>query len=377
MKKTISVICAVQPKPNPGMSSVDLAFYAFAKRNFPEAELRFWKICDEKQLHEKRSEKQKVEICQRLQMPFDYESLQGNLAQLYKSDLIVYWGDFFHMAHYRESESKRLMKIGTVDTYNQGLEIVDKHFFLTEAPKEIFKKVIIFGENLLFNTIDSYGSGKYADNLKFLFRKVDNIWMRDVFSALTVRHLKNNHDKSYLGMDCSVWVKDEDLGELKRSYSAEMELRKGRIGVFFHRNSKNISKQFKFAKKLAEATGLKAQWLPWRIDKKIKFRKRWNFPALEIIESDKEPSEGDLFDLLKNYKFVVSDTYHVCVNAWRLGTPAICIGEYAADNVWDVSCGPAHAWRDKRWTFFSKICTSWPSRPKATAKLTEKRSAPP
>ncbi len=179
--------------------------------------------------------------------------------------------------------------------------------------------------------------------------------MRDVFSALTVSHIKNNHDRSHLGMDCSVLLKDEDLDELKRNYTTETELSKDKIGVFFHRNSKNLSQQFKFAKKLAKATGLEAQWLPWRLDKKVKSKKRWCFPTLEIIQSEKEPSEGDLFDLIKNYKLVISDTYHVCVNAWRLGTPAICIGEYTTENDWDVSCGPAHAWRDKRGTFFSMI----------------------
>ncbi len=122
------------------MSSVDLAFYAFAKRNFPDAKLRFLKICDEAKLHAKRSEKEQLQIEQRMQMPFEHENLQGNLDELYKSDLIVYWGDFFHMAHYRESESQRQMKLGVVDTYEQGLELADKHFFLTAAPEKYSRK---------------------------------------------------------------------------------------------------------------------------------------------------------------------------------------------------------------------------------------------
>ncbi len=355
MKKTISIICAVQPKPNPGMSSVDLAFYAFAMRHFPEAELHFWKILDERILHQARSACERAEIEQRHGMPFKYKSLQGNLEQLYRSDVVLYWGDFFHMAHYRESEARRQMKIGAVETYEQGLEIVDKYFFLNEAPEDVFKKVIVFGENLLFNTVHNYTGGTYADNFKYFINKVNHIWMRDVFSALTVSHIKNDYDRSCLGMDCSVLLKDEDLDVLQRNFVSEIERSKNKVGVFFHRNTKNLSKQFKFAKQLAHATCSEAQWLPWRIDKRIKSKIRWCFPTLEIIQSEKGPSEGDLFHLIKNYKFVISDTYHVCVNAWRLGTPAICIGEYTTDNDWDVSCGPAHAWRDKRWVFFSMI----------------------
>ena len=30
---------------------------------------------------------------------------------------------------------------------------------------------------------------------------------------------------------------------------------------------------------------------------------------------------------LSGYRCIITDTYHVCVNAWRMGIPAICIGE--------------------------------------------------
>lgn len=355
MKKTISIICAAQPKPNPGMSSVDLGFYAFAKRNFPDAELHFLKICDEKELHKNRSEQDQKEIFQRLQMPFEYQNFQGNLEKLYASDLIVYWGDFFHMAHYRETEAKRQMKIGTVKTHDQGLDLVNQHFFLTECPPDVYKKIILFGGNLLFNSINDYSTGQYSDILRKFLVNVKQIWMRDVFSALTVTHLKNDYEKSYLGVDCSLLLKDKDLDSLKRNFPAGTILNKDKIGVFFHRYTKNLAKKFKFAKKLAQVKKLEAQWIPWRIEKRFSSKIRWYFRRMEVIESSVQPSEGDLFDLLKGYEFVISDTYHVCVNAWRLGTPAICIGDVTTENDWDVSCGPAHAWRDKRWTFYSMI----------------------
>jgi hypothetical protein len=207
----------------------------------------------------------------------------------------------------------------------------------------------------LFNRIGDYASGQYSENLKNLLARVRNVWMRDPFSALRVGHLTGDYENTCIGMDCSVLLRNGDLEVLKRNHSQGKELGKGKIGVFFHRNSKNLAKQFRFARKLALSVGLKAQWLPWRMDQRIGSKKRWSFPSLETVFSETGPSEGDLFDLLANYEFVITDTYHVCVNAWRLGTPAICIGEYLTENEWDVSCGPAHAWRDKRWIFYSMI----------------------
>ncbi|MEZ4598611.1 MAG: polysaccharide pyruvyl transferase family protein [Syntrophotaleaceae bacterium] len=337
------------------MSSVDLAFFAFARRHFPEAELHFLKISDEGRLHAKRMEEEKTAILQRTRLPFQYACFLDDLDFLYESDLIVYWGDFFHMAHYRLFEARRQVKLGTVASLEQGLEFVDKHFFLEDASPEIFRKVIVFGENLLFNKIEDYAGGTYAQSLKRFLGRVDNVWMRDVFSALRVNHLKGNFDNSFLGMDCAFLLRDEDLEILPRNFPRGNNLGTNKVGVFFHRNSGNRSKQFVFARRLARAAGLEAQWLPWRIVRNVAAKKRWHFPSLQLINLEKEACEGGLFDLLKGYAFVVTDTYHVCVNAWRLGTPAICIGETINEEQWDVSCGPAHAWRDKRWVFYSMV----------------------
>ena len=37
-------------------------------------------------------------------------------------------------------------------------------------------------------------------------------------------------------------------------------------------------------------------------------------------------SVGDILAAVARYRFIVTDTYHVCVNSWRAGTPAICFG---------------------------------------------------
>jgi hypothetical protein len=41
----------------------------------------------------------------------------------------------------------------------------------------------------------------------------------------------------------------------------------------------------------------------------------------------KDEDTGELLSKLSGYKYIVTDTYHLCINAWRMGIPAICIGE--------------------------------------------------
>lgn len=346
MSKKISVICAAVHKTNPGMLSVDAAFYFFAQKYLPDVEIEFLKICDD-------SQPQLNDSSQDFGLPFKYGILRGNLDELYKSDAIIFWGDFFHMAHYRKDEIRRQLKLGNVKTIDEGLQLVDRYFFLTDAPEDVRRKVIIFGENLLFNQAGDYTSVTYETQLKNLLSTVAYAKMRDVFSALAVQHITGNYDRSYLGTDCAMLLDMKNLDELFRNNPSSQKTEENTIGVFFHRNMSVLSKQLKFAKKLSKVTGQKAQWLPWRHNRRIDSAKRWSFPMLEFSHIDATPSLGDILDMVSGCSFVISDTYHLCVNAWNMGIPAVCIGMESSSREVDVSCGAMQAWRDKRRTFYS------------------------
>jgi hypothetical protein len=78
------------------------------------------------------------------------------------------------------------------------------------------------------------------------------------------------------------------------------------------------------------------------------------FPALRVDEREDPPLVGDVLARLGRYAFVVTDTYHVCLNAWRAGVPAICIGDALPNpQGYDVSTGWYGAWRDKRHVFYA------------------------
>ncbi|MBV8201510.1 MAG: hypothetical protein JOZ15_12885, partial [Acidobacteria bacterium] len=78
------------------------------------------------------------------------------------------------------------------------------------------------------------------------------------------------------------------------------------------------------------------------------------FPSLIVHSHASPPRIGDLLGRCGSYAFVLSDTYHVCVNAWRAGVPALCIGTAAPNpQGFDVSAGWFGAWRDKRYAFYA------------------------
>jgi hypothetical protein len=354
MRKRISVVCACPPSPNPGMTAVDLAFQGLARRFFPEVDVHYLQLYTEAELGQARATR-RADGKQGMpgdESPLPYRPFRHCLDALYASDIIVYWGDFMHLARYRETTARRLLEIGAVPTLAEGQAVADRHFLLTDASDEVLGEVLAFGGNLLFNMLRDYVRGLYARHVERLMRQARRVWMRDVHSALSVGHLRGDYDQSYLGMDCALLVEGEELERLPRRLNDD-SFGRDQIGVFFSRGRLPLRKSLGLARELSRRSGRGAFWLPWREVRRLRAKTFWPFSGLVLPTPGQVPALGDCFDCIRRCSLIVTDTYHLAVNAWHLGTPAICIGDDWAPAAWDVSCGPGAAWRDKRWIFMS------------------------
>ena len=56
---------------------------------------------------------------------------------------------------------------------------------------------------------------------------------------------------------------------------------------------------------------------------------------------------------LRQYRVIVTDTYHVCVNAWNLGIPAICLVENEFSETRNTGVLNYFSRRDKKQLFMS------------------------
>lgn len=55
------------------------------------------------------------------------------------------------------------------------------------------------------------------------------------------------------------------------------------------------------------------------------FGQKRSAPQLPVDVRPGPTALGDLLAALSQYRFIITDTYHLCVNAWRVGTPTVCI----------------------------------------------------
>lgn len=353
----ISVICASAPKPNPGMLSVDLAFYAFSKRHGFDDDVTYYHLYTEDELHSGKDKAVYDEITRRQKLPFKYECFRDRVDEIAASDVIIFWGDFLHMAHYLNDAGKNLYKTGIAKSHEEGVRIARQHFFLVDAETSTLNKVIMFGSTLLFNRSLDYRNPDYHECITHFLQSVNSVRVRDVYSAFKVSEIRSDYNRSFLGLDCSLLLQDDDMRLLDRSdYSADESFGKDKVGIFFGRSDCDTKVLGKFAGELSKSLSLDAQWLSWRLDKsarRIQRRIKGYFRNFEVPSFPEPPLPGDLYEIMSRYKFIITDTYHVCLNAWRLGVPAVCVGQAVPESEWSVSSGSEFYWRDKRQVFYS------------------------
>ena len=350
---TITAVTASPPWPNPGMASVDLALPALLRRHDIRADLRLVRLYDPADwraglpVPEER-------LAERDAFPFEYGLLRGNAAALLESDAILYWGDFLHSFDYLHQMTATLVRTGLARDEAKAAREVYRSFYLAEASEEVLARAVAFGGTLVFNRERDYHHPEYARQLGRFLRGAHGVWMRDVYSALRVADFRGAFS---LGVDCALLLRDGDLDLLPGTEWDPGGDPADAAGIFFGRGEADARRLGRFVRDVCKKLGATPEWLPW-FDPSHRPHHlpaiREAVPGLRVAGEEPLPTAGDLLRRLARYRFVISDTYHVCLNAWRAGVPALCVGEASPGlHTYDVSTGWCCAWRDKRQVFLA------------------------
>ncbi len=326
--KKIAIICAAPHfEFNPGMHSVDLAAFSFFSRHTftEEIEPTFY-LLHEPELRLKNFLND--------QLPFKYELFLNQLDKIYASDLIFYWGDFLHNLPYHKELAKRLVQYNLIDNLEKAFDTVQQHFFLTDAPLEVLQKTVVFGSNFFINGSEDMLDETYTQNTTRFFNNIKRVWTRDILSAQRISHLKRNYTENYLGTDCSFLFdkgkKNKTEHEnnhanpswIKNLFSGKP---KNKAGVFLGRMHKDFPPLFPFVNDLQKELHSNMEWIPWFWQNEEFYKSvKYNLPGVVFLPEQENIMA--LYESLKAYDYIVTDTYHLCLNAWRMGIPAICIG---------------------------------------------------
>ena len=283
-----------------------------------------------------------------------------------KPKAIMYWGDFQHGLDFQIQTSKRLKNVAKQKKIFEGLtedEFLQKtkeYFLLNKNFKEnnLPFDVAMYGVTLFQNGLNDYLNEEYFENLKWLYKNSIFSKSRESYSANTISFLKNNYKDSFLGVDCALLNTKDELLSLTQNEPKEFGAFNNNIGVFFGRSTKSLSKikLLKFLNKISKKTGKDLVRLPWNYfsggllgdNLGVYTKGLRNYHSLKGIEF----TAGDIFKGMSNLSLIITDTYHVAINAIALNIPVVCLYEPSPQIKRDANMGHRYAWRDKRALLF-------------------------
>lgn len=316
-KIKVAVVCANLPNRNTGMVTVDHAAQMIVPALCQQAEVKLYAFGKGNPMPYGADE-----------IVHGHIDLVENSDEFLQSDVILYWGDFVHSRSYwvydmdKYNDELRNLEAGARKAAVQKiLENRSRFIFLNDWSDEKLRQVIVFGSTIITNEADDAADPPYQRDFRRFFSRIGGVFFRDALSAAKISPFRQQ--EVTLACDCAFLLTPEHLSRLK---DFRQPAARGGVGVFYGRSPGKLW-MLLFARLVARLTGQNCVWIPW-FSSTAKMRKVAGLLGYSVPEQDMSP--GALLAQLAGCSFVITDTYHLCVNAWRMGIPAVCIGQGAA-----------------------------------------------
>jgi hypothetical protein len=315
----IVAICATPPDYNTGMLTVDWALDVFLKRHGIEARVDRRVLYTPQELHQHGLGGSMDDFG----LPWRYRSIRDPDARVMDAEAILFWGDFLHSHSHRHDVAELVVRCGIAPSEPAALDLFDRHFFLRDHRDEVLARSILFGHCLLTDPIDGPPDEIYQRQLGRLIRNARGVWMRDVLSAQRAARIRGAPGSSP-GIDCALLLEFEDYLAL----GAEPKKPRPRGGIFFGRTHHDPAGMLAFASRLCAELGVEPAWLPWfsinAMPPDVVARH-----APEVARTPLPETLPATLSAFLSCDYVITDSYHLCVHAWNIGIPAVCIGKGA------------------------------------------------
>ena len=346
----IAVIMATPPGFNPGMLFCELTADAVLRHIACATDRQFYRLIPIENRFHLAAQDERARAIGRCDLGLDM-ALLTDLSML-ADRTPLYWGDFLHMRHYLAELAPYL------GSGQAGEALARRLLLLDEAPDALLRRAVSFGSTLLFNSATDLLSAEYGDRLARLVRSARLVMVRDIVSAAQISTLTGPEQPSALGLDPAQMVAlFDDWRSLFRGTPPAPAAAAGGL-VFLGRAAHDQFALRFLLDRLREGLGLSFAWLPWGDASAFPLLHHqpgdpWELPTA----TDPAASLATLIAEVAAARLVVTDTYHLAVIAWSLGTPAVMLTGQdwrGAPERRCVNSGPPLARIDKRFVFFAR-----------------------
>lgn len=305
----IVAVCAQTPGFNTGMLSVDLALKFVIPAIFPFARERVQiEMFNLEEARYCRSSSEQFSLtCHRFEVASPFSGY----------DRIFYWGDFLRCRRYpRRDLRARTQRKSPPEAHAEIESRIYDCMFLENQSDTLKARAIAFGGLIYINTLADERDPRYSAAIAGLYRNARLVMMRDLISAFYAKRWSGFRDGGFLGLDAA-FLLPRGLTLPGTPVRAEPIEGRPRIGFSFGRGLSEGSETLCLMRHFVDSVAA-------RIDADV-VDINWLGARANV------PIDG-LFDklaLIRSCDFIISDTYHCCINSWREEVPAFCIGQAA------------------------------------------------
>jgi hypothetical protein len=286
--------------------------------------------------------------------------LHGNLDRALDADRVLFWGDWLQTTRFHESIVRDFPNGFDPAATARGAtatEQVRQHLILSGQPDDVLQRVGIVGCTTAPNSARDFLDAAYQHDLERLFTQAAFVLMRDPISVVHAQAIRTAVGDACQGFDCA-FVLDAPaiIGD------AKTPTQRPYVATYFGRNQTNRGHEA-FTEALARSAGAEVIALPWlkrrahrpRGSVQRAWRKLFRTHSGHQASGPGCTPLGELLAAVQGARFVVTDTYHLAVNAWNLGVPAVMVADVSEDKPFSVNSGARFAWRDKRYELYSMM----------------------
>lgn len=285
----------------------------------------------------------------------DYEKIRSDHT-------IFFWGDFQWGRDYQIQSSRRILDQKISGNSTELEQLSYNRFMLSKLYQENSNvNIMSYGTTLFQNRILDYQDEKYISNLEWLVKSAQFVKFRDPYSAFICEHLRQDYDTNYWGLDAAMLnTKNELLSLSKDEFTNQYQ---GQIGYFFGRSTGGypLFHTAVFLNKLKKKLNKNIIRLPWANFSGSKlFVSRFD-NLLKMAGLVKSPFEndtymtGDILGAISKCSVIITDTYHVAINAITLNVPVIMLPEFSPKSQRNANMGYLESWRDKRVLLYQSL----------------------
>jgi Polysaccharide pyruvyl transferase len=252
---------------------------------------------------------------ERMEDGIDYQVL-GHASQL-DDTTPLYWGDLLHMRHYLESIRGLLRRTSSTP---------EDLLLLASSPLALVARTVSFGTTLLYHSASDLTDATYGPLLSRFLTNARLVMPRDMVSLAHLAAVVP-HGPVIPGLDATqLFCGGLDWRAAFPEGTDRSLANPGGLLCYFARGKHDLADLRHAIGLFSKGFGKPVCWLPW--GDSLSFPHVGEYEGrleLEDLAAGRQPRLSALLEALSAATCVLTDTYHVAVIAWSLGTPAMIV----------------------------------------------------